>query len=565
MKKHIHWIVAVVLIAIAIFPLVAFFAPGLPNGHDAQDHVVRIANFYQALTEGVWIPRWGVNLNWGYGHPVLMFLYPCSSYLASLFHFLGFSFVNSTKAVFVVAYIGSMLSMYLWVNAVWGKRAGVIAAILYGFAPYRFVDMYVRMAIGEHMAFVFPPLVMYFLYKLSLSKNQELRTKNYYGIGLSFSFALLILSHNAIALMFLPIIGLYTIYLFFTEGKRSVFYLLSLIFYLFIGFGLSAFFWLPAFFEGKYTLRNIVTAGGMAERFVPAGSFFYSPWNYGLSDTLTKEIGIAQWLGILASFVVILKTKDKKLRLLLVGTCVFFLIALFIMTSASGWIWERVMILQNFQFPFRFLSLTTFLAAVLGGISVNQLLDMFGQKIKNKKQQGLSVLILLIVFCLLPIVSTYYMWHPKGYQIEPESFYTRVYPGTTDTGESTPIWTTRFQEQYPKAPLEVISGRADITFGKRTSTIHEYSVDAQERAELMENTLYFPGWTVFIDGTAIPVEFQSMLHRGIMTFWIDPGTHDVRVELRDTKVRSMANGITVISIFLVIISIPVCVLWKKRT
>src|SRR3989344_693366 len=146
---------------------VRLIGEGMFLSHDGQDHVVRIANFYQSLSEGNLIPRWAANLNWGYGHPILMFLYPLPSYAASLFHFLGFSLVDSTKLVFALAFIASGVAMYLWLREFLGEIPAMTGAILYNFAPYRFVDLYVRGAIGEHVAFIFPPLICYFLLKLS--------------------------------------------------------------------------------------------------------------------------------------------------------------------------------------------------------------------------------------------------------------------------------------------------------------------------------------------------------------------------------------------------------------
>jgi len=74
---------------VLIVPLLTLLQPGFPLTHDGKDHLARIANFSQSLAQGNLVPRWGGNLNWGYGHPVLMFLYPLSSYLASLIHLIG--------------------------------------------------------------------------------------------------------------------------------------------------------------------------------------------------------------------------------------------------------------------------------------------------------------------------------------------------------------------------------------------------------------------------------------------------------------------------------------------
>src|SRR3990167_2808756 len=135
-KKYWGIIFIVIVSIISLLPLLH---PGLPVTHDGQDHVARIANFYQNLTEGNMIPRWAGNLNWGYGHPILEFLYPVPSYIASLFHFLGFSLVDSVKIVFGAAFVLSGLTMYLWIKNFLGSEAGFTAGILYMFAPYRFV------------------------------------------------------------------------------------------------------------------------------------------------------------------------------------------------------------------------------------------------------------------------------------------------------------------------------------------------------------------------------------------------------------------------------------------
>src|SRR3989304_6442375 len=244
-KKSIYWLI---LLALSLIPILDLFHPGLPITHDGQDHVPRIANFYQNLTEGNIIPRWAGNLNWGYGHPILEFLYPLSSYLASLFHFFRFTLVDSVKLVFGTSFILSGLAMYLFTREFLNdNKAAFFASALYIIAPYRFVDLYVRGAIGEHIAFIFPPLIFYFLIKLS-KKNSY-----WHVLGGSLSLAGLILSHNAITLMFLPLIFIYIFYLIFQCSNKKCFVLSSL-YLILLGFGLSAFFWVPAFMEGKYTL-----------------------------------------------------------------------------------------------------------------------------------------------------------------------------------------------------------------------------------------------------------------------------------------------------------------------
>ncbi|MCX6793800.1 MAG: hypothetical protein NTY06_01710 [Candidatus Gottesmanbacteria bacterium] len=522
------------VIILCALPLWALFHPGLPVTHDGIDHVARIANFYQSLKEGNIIPRWAANLNWGYGHPILMFLYPLPSYIASLFHWVGFSFVNSTKIVFGIAMVASGLSMYLWLGDSFGKRAGVIGALLYVFAPYRFVDLYVRGALGEHVAFVFPPLILYFLHKRSF-------------FGTSLSLAALILSHNAIAIMFMPIIGLYMVYLLLFESKQRWLFGIVSIGALLMGFALSAFFWFPAFFEGKYTLRDIVTSGDAVTRFVSWTWFVYSPWNYGGGDSFTKSLGLMQWAGVVFAIAATWKTKFTKVRIILLSSLGILLFSFFIMTSWSKPLWLAVTTLQKFQFPWRFLSVSVFAAAVLGGIALGRSGKLF---------------LILYSFCI--ILASVAMWHPKAYVVHDESFYSGIYPSTTDTGESSPIWSVRFMEHTAGAPLEVIDGQARITNGFRSSTVHEYLVRVIKPTLFRENTVYFPNWKIYIDGVPTQIQFQNPNYRGLMTFQMVPGNHTVRVVFEDTKIRGYANMISAVTFtFLALAGVGVCI-WKKR-
>lgn len=545
-KRDIVWI-AMVFVVLCL-PVISLFFKGLPVTHDGQDHVARIANFYQSLSEGIVIPRWAGNLNWGYGHPILMFLYPLPSYVASLFHAIGLSFVDSTKAVFITMFIASGLAMYGWLATAFGKRVGIIGAILYAFAPYRFVDLFVRGAIGEHSAFVFPPLILYFLYKLAREKHFE-----WYGIGLSVSFAGLILSHNALLLMFLPIIALYGIYVFFTDAKRSLWYLVKCLGFAALGVGLSSFFIIPAYFEGKYTLRDIVTDTAYASRFVPWTQFIYSPWNYGQTDTLTKSLGIAPWLGIIGSIYILVGRRNNAIRVLLGGCIVCLFVSLWMMTNSSLPVWKTVSILQKFQFPWRFLSVSVFLAAVLGALAVDRLIQ--GKKHADRY---------MMLFCIMAVVATVFMWKPKAYQIKSERFYTDVYESTTDTGESSPIWSVRFMEHRPTAHMEIASGSVSITEHTRTSTVHEYTVVAREPARLIENTLFFPGWKVYVDGILTGIQYQDPAYRGLMTFRVTEGTHTVRVVFENTKLRKMSDIISLAAFGIVVVIGLTTALWKRK-
>ena len=534
MIKVRKYIFSLVLFVLAIIPVLSLFHPGFPVTHDGQDHVARIANFYLNLTQGNLIPRWAPNLNWGYGHPILEFLYPLPSYIASIFHFLGLSFVDSTKVVYGLGMVLSLYFMYLWLSQFLSKQSSLFGAVLFTYAPYRFVDLYVRGDVGENLAFAFVPLVLFFAYKTYKTKDIK------YPVLGAISLAFLILAHNAIALMFVPFILLYCLILLYISkfNKRLIFNLFSLIV---LGFTLSAFFWLPALLEGKYTLRNIVTAGGYVGRFVSFQSLIYGPWSYGQTGTFTVQYGPLQWISILISPLTIYFFRKDKQKLLISLLLLFFTaVSTFLMLEQSSFIWSKVMLLQNFQFPWRFLAVIVFTTAVLGAF----LFESVEKRLNKNILLGLLILLVLVI-------SSFYS-QPKGYQNKPESFYSGIYNSTTDTGESSPIWSVRFMEHRPSAPAQIVEGGGSIKETVHKATYRKFDYNSQEESRVLLNILYFPGWTVYVDGKEVSTIFQDPMYRGLMTIRVAGGQHTIEVVFKDTRLRQISELISAVSLLIIL-------------
>ncbi len=225
------------------------------------------------------------------------------------------------------------------------------------------------------------------------------------------------------------------------------------------------------------------------------------------------------------------------------------------MTQVSKPVWTAITLLQKFQFPWRFLSVTTFLIAIIGSISTN---------LAEKKLSKQLFSTLFIGYCLLVIFSTIGMWHPKKYEVRNESAFTGIYMSTTDTGESSPIWSIRFMEHTPDSVSEVIDGNATIQQTFRSTTKHMYTISASKPSRILENTLYFPGWNTYVDGLPTTMQFQDPNFRGLMTYDIAPGTHEITVLFEDTKVRTLANAVSILSCCILAGVYIASKLWKRK-
>ena len=131
-------------------------------------------------------PRYVPDLSFGFGYPLFSFVYPLPFYIAEIFHLVGFSLVNSVKLVFGLSIPLSMYFMYKLLREYTKEDFSLAGAVLYVYAPYRALEMFVRGTIGEIVAFVFFPLII-----LSVIKKKP------YILALSLTG--LILSHNIMA------------------------------------------------------------------------------------------------------------------------------------------------------------------------------------------------------------------------------------------------------------------------------------------------------------------------------------------------------------------------------
>lgn len=547
MKRYLPYLLLVFLL---FLPTLSLFTPGLPVTHDNVVHTARIASFYKSLLEGNVIPRWAGDLNWGFGHPILMFVYPLPSYLASLIHSVGFTYVSTVKIIYGISFITSGILMFLWAKEEFGEKAGCATALLYSFAPYRFVDLYVRGALGEHIAFIFPPLVLYAMFKTTAIKNE----KKYLWIALaSLAVAALVLSHNMLAIVFLPVIAGYALVLALRQKKRLVTVVLCLLPIL-IGFLLSAFFWIPALLERKYTLIDIVTKGEVLTRFETFQRLVYSPWKYAGTGEFSVQLGVVGLIFLVLSLIQIRKiAKEKKLPLYVLSL-ILFIVSIFMMLPLSTYLYTHISVLANFQFPWRFLSLSITTLAIIGGITIFTFKDS-----TQKIVVALSTAALLLL--------TYSYWKPVDYKVYPDTYFENEFQGTTDTGESSPIWSVRFMEKEASQKVIVADGDAIIEDFSETSTRKTFYLSSNTPSKVVLNTLYFPGWKIYINDQEQTIEFQDQSYHGLITFNVPEGHHKVQAFFESTKVRDAAVLVSLVSwvafiSFVLIISTKK--LWKKR-
>lgn len=569
----------VLLVSLQLFVVREWFLPGMPQTHDAEVHISRAAMFATSLREGNLLPRWAGYFNWGYGTPSILFLYPGLPYLGALVHLLtGLTFIQTYKVFIVTSYLASSVLWFRLLKA-WGfsTSASVVSTLVYILAPYRLLNLFVRGALAEHLGFALFPLLL-----LVFTRILSSRSRRWVAYG-SLAVAASILTHNLSALLYLPIVSIFPFVaakICPTLPQISLTHFVRYYGSIALGILLAGFFWIPALIESRYTLASwmFTNRDWYADHFLTFRQLIWSAWGYGWSlpgvenDGMSFQIGIAQWIMILLSIVFILRRKKfivhssprppslpaRQYQSLaggalqapaggwfIVFSLTLVVIGIFMTLPVSNPVWHLTSLLPKFQFPWRFLSYVVIGSSLLAAA--------VAQSIKKRA--------LVIALGLLPVLTTISYWRIAGPSSLTEAFLSDEYVGTSDTGETTPIWAVRFQEKKARAPMEIVSVQhpdsVTIIPGERTQERHEYRIAAAEPARLVENTLYFPGWTVLVDGNPVPVEYQDQSWRGLITFPVERGEHDVVLEFRETLVRKFSNAVSLVSIGILLVILRV--------
>ena len=545
-KKRKLIILLVVLILPALWGL---FLPGYFGVHDDM-HPAWIFEMFKAFSVGQMPPRWASNLSFGFGYPLFHFVYPLPYYLGAFFYWLGMSLTGSVQVLHVLALVFSGIFMYLFAKEHWGKRAALMAGLLYVYTPYRALDVYVRGALGEAIAFVFLPLIGW-----GISKSCKTNRWRYVGVT-AIAIACLILSHNLTAMAGLPILAVYCLLEIWRQRKKVKVKLsiLRQTSSLLLGLIISAYFWLPAFVEKKLMIDD--TLFNFKDHFPFIKQLIFSPWGHGASlwgpgDGMSFQVGIINWLVLISGgcFILYSLIKKKKVEWVAGYFALIAVLSLFLMNIRSSFLWDSLPLLAYFQFPWRLLIVTTFCSSFLAGFVAS----------KIKKHKWLFTILLVS-----PIILTSAYFQPEKIKhISDEQIFTRFFSvNPTNPKEESKEYLTlgeeylRLSKKTEERPSSyawekfVLTGSETEMQIKEKSSI-DYLVETSGEENLLVTKIYaLPGWQVEMDGSLI--EIKAGKPYGQIEIEVPEGEHSFRVRYKQTKFWQIINIVSLIGFLIAI-------------
>lgn len=532
--------------------------------HD-DTQVARVYEMGRALSDGMFPVRWVSDLGYGYGYPIFNFYAPLSYYFGGVINALGVDALVSTKITMIVGIILSGVFMYLLARKLWGEIGGLVSSLFYVYAPYHAIDIYIRGDVAEFWAYAFIPLVFFGILKASDEKKW-----GYVVLG-SLGYAGIILSHNLTALMITPFLILYIFFLFFKQYKNKQYRLSYSLFILLFGVCLSAFYWLPALSELRFTnvLSQIGGGADFRNHFVCITQLWQSPWGFGGSapgcvDGISFKIGkIHLILSSIAIVFLVISLQYKKFKNLFIKNdqqiifvifSVFaFAISVLLTLEISKPIWELIPLMAFFQFPWRFLLIISFSTSILAGFLIWVIQKAEKDIIKFDKAN--FIIASAAIFVLIFFNSK--LFAPHSYLYRDSYDYTNPLSLKWTTSKiSDEYMPINFIKPSTKDNI-VINKIVSQTEGTRvlfqsssTDRIHA-NIFSEKETKVKVNLAYFPGWNVFIDNKESSPEISN---NGFYVN-IPPGSHSLDIFFTQTSIEKFATSVSLASLFLLLAGI----------
>jgi hypothetical protein len=541
-KKYLPYI----LIFLLTLPVARyFFGPGYYIMHDDLQ-VMRIFQMEKCFSDGQIPCRWSPDMAYGYGQAMFNFYSAFPYYLGTLMRMVApLSIMGTVKMLFFISLLGAGIGMYLLAREFWGNWGGILAAVLYTFAPYHALDIFVRGALAESFALAILPFLWLTLY-LVVKKPSFPKVA-----GAALSLAALLMTHNISTLMYAPFTVLWVLFwLIYLKNWKS---LVSIAIAGLLGIGLAAFFILPVIFEQSLIQIQHLTSeySDYRAHFVTLKQLFLDrkwgdgPSIFGPKDDISFQIGWPHWwLGVFLFTTAVSwlkKEKKKEKTLLLLGLLGLAGFCAFLTHSRSFFIWKTIPIMAFIQFPWRWLGPTIFFLSFAGGA-------MARLKIKHKGYLAAGTIFLAVVLNFRYFIPVHFSSKVRdeeklrgvAFELQQKAAILDYLPKTARVAP---------EAVGPETP-KIISGDGEIFGFVKRSNSFSFETQIYQESEVEIPIMYFPGWIVIVDNQVVPGELHGA--HGVMKVTLSPGKHIVRGRFQNTPIRSLGNGLTLLTGFILL-------------
>ncbi|HLM62444.1 MAG TPA: 6-pyruvoyl-tetrahydropterin synthase-related protein [Pyrinomonadaceae bacterium] len=525
-EKSCILIVAAVAVAVMLPVLIV----GLPYGYDLPHHYQCAMTFYESILSGDFYPSWSLNRNFGYGGMEARLYPPISHYSLAVFYLITGSWhIGSWLVLTLFSFLGGY-SVYLWAREYMPANQAAFAGSIYVLLPYHLNQVYNTFFYAEFVGSSLLPFTFVFVSRVCR------RGKTSDVVGLAASFAVLILTHLP-----LTVIGAicFTIYGLSLLRREKIFsQIVKLAIGVSGGLAASSFFWIKVIQERDLLAKTIIYPDPWLDYRL---HFLLTPIQTFTGDLQTSIYDsstvfydlmllytVVLALGCTVPFLIWLKRKDN-----LTGVWLVFAVSVFLAIPASRFVWDASSLLQEVQFPWRWLSIVSITASVLSASKLNYL----GEWFKSKKRP----LGLLVVGSILFVAAFSIGQIMRQAPFLPKDGIAAMMEENARAKGFTFWWTIWTKEEAFKITDKVLVANRDVQIEKWTATERNFQISAGETENARIAVFYHPNWTAAVDEIAIETKPDE---NGVLQISLPTEISSVKIYFQETSTVMIAQWIS---------------------
>ena len=515
------------VVAIGLLGSLALYLYGVPYGVDLPQHYRMALGFFESIEGGDFYPSWLSSTNGGYGDPSIRFYPPGLYYLLSFFRLItGDWYVASLLTLSLLTVIGGT-GMYLWASAMTDKRYAVLAALVYMLSPYHANEMYQAGLYAQYTCASVLPFVFAFTERIITNG----RWRDAGGLGLS--YGIVALANLPLAVLGSVAVSVYALVrLAQSFSRRSLYQLIA---GALSGLALSSCYLIPMLIELKWKRPS---GAGLAKWFDYKNNFIFQPSPNEMGDYWIPIITIVTLLMAVPALVLLVKRKHQAL-----APAVVALVTFLMATSLSKPIWDAVPALQETQFPWRMLTITSACLSILVAISVPELVRMWPTRLRPLPLALVGTTVIALSFTILQVIRPAIFRNHAAF----DQMVTSLQGSESNEG-LLPVWVSgkpRPMEQPVEAP-----GR-EVQVTEWSVKHREFQLGAGALTEARLRTFYYPYWKATAEGKQLAT---SPADDGALLVSVPPTATTVRVEFVEPTSTYIAGAFSIIGLLAIALS-----------
>jgi 6-pyruvoyl-tetrahydropterin synthase related domain len=525
-------------LALSILLILPFFWLGTASGHDFEFHAPSWLDVAYQWKQGVVFPRWTAWTNHGFGEPRFIFYPPLSWILgAALTVVLPDAAVPMVFIVLVETFAG--ITAYSLLRRLVARRAAILGAAFYVVNPNALLLTYIRSDFAEQLACALLPLLLLATLRLSDAlddprprpRSLALFALCFAGVWLSNAPAAVISSYS-VSLLFA--------WVALSECSPAV--VGRGIAALVLGFGLAAFYIVPAAYEQRWVNIGQALSSGL----LPAQNFLFTSiddvehtWFNWIASICTLSLILLLAVAALASG----RCSSSDVQQRRVALCLLLLgaAATFLTLHWSGPFWTLLPKLRFVQFPWRWISILALLAACFLAFAI-------------EKRRGWLwfVVVLTLTLPLAHFLAVNTWWDQDEMPLQRDAITSGH--GFDGTDEYDPLGDDHLDlpvdaplaKALPAGSADTSTPFAEFRIDRWTTEDKLVHVLAQSEARIALRVLNYPAWRVQLNGH--PIEPERMDDVNQMVVPVTAGASDIRIQFTRTPDRTIGNAISGLSV-----------------